>query len=110
MACVMPQYPANDMVIAFNLRADDRFRYGPKCALFVSLLNSFPFDYFARLRVSENLLKNVFQELRAPSPEELLLHPWPDDQLEQLVPQAIRRCLELTYSTWELEPSEKPSM
>jgi hypothetical protein len=93
MACIMPLYPANDMIISLALdgsQSDRAVRY----ALFTALLNSIEFDFIARLKVAENLLKGVLFELPVPSPNLLVT----DKYLEFLLP----RILELSFTNWAL--------
>lgn len=93
MACIMPLYPANDMIVSLTLdgsNSDRAVRY----ALFTALLNSIEFDFVARLKVAENLLKGVLFELPIPSPKLLAT----DKYLEFLLP----RILELSFTNWAL--------
>jgi hypothetical protein len=103
MACIMPEYPANDMIVslAFDV-GRDKSDYSLRCSLFVALLNSIAFDYIARLRVAENLLKGVLFELPAPTPDTFHRTAWPGSTDKWFVKELSRRVIELTYNTWDL--------
>ena len=103
MACIVPGYPANNMIVSLGLTVEDD-SYGVRCGLLVSLFNSFAFDYIARLRVSENLLKGVLFELPAPPPQTFEEFLWPDPENQAFRERALPRILELTYTTWDLQP------
>jgi hypothetical protein len=105
MACVMPGYPANDMIIALGFDANgDSSVYASRCGLFLSILNSIPFDFFARLRVVENLLKGVLFELPVPTLAVLKDATWPGAGPGSFSHQVHSRILELTYTAWDLAP------
>lgn len=82
------------MVVCLNILPDTRKYYTKLCVLFLSLTNSFPFDYFARLRVSENLLKDVLYEMPVVPPRTYT--PILDDFISP-------RVLELTYTAWDMQ-------
>jgi len=100
MACIMPGLPANDMIISFNIKKfRNRFDYACKCLLLLSLFNSIPFDYSARLKVSENLLKSVLYEIPLPIPKNLGYNP---DDISPLAIEIISTAFELTYTSHAL--------
>ncbi len=93
MACIMPPYPSNDMIVSLSFECTDEekpIRY----SVFTALLNSIAFDYIARLKIAENLLKGVLFELPAPTPSMLFNSRY----LEFILP----RVLELSFTNWSL--------
>ncbi|MDD5367872.1 MAG: hypothetical protein PHQ40_02205 [Anaerolineaceae bacterium] len=92
IAAFVPGYPANDALVA--LRVDPLKFPRKQQATFLSVLNSIPFDFLARLRTPGMLLKGVLYELVAPNPD-LLSCP----ELEQFI---IPRVLELSCCSWDM--------
>lgn len=108
MSCIIPAYPANDMIISFGLDTESSdFSYAHMCAFAVSIFNSFPFDYLARLRVSENLLKGVLFELPVPTPKDINNFAWPGSVQTTLARKIIAYIVELTFTSWDLLPFAK---
>ena len=67
----MPAYPCNNLALLLDIKIDDGAEYTKKSLLFLSLLNSFAFDFTARLKMSENLLKSTLWEIAAPTVDEM---------------------------------------
>ena len=95
IGCILPSYPTNNLLLCLSISANTRNEYTELCALFTSLLNSFPFDYLARLRISENLLKGDLYEV--------LVIP-PRTYTATLSNFITSRVLELTYTAWDMQP------
>jgi len=93
MACIMPPYPSNDMIVSLSFECNDEEK-PIRFAIFTALLNSIAFDYIARLKIAENLLKGVLFELPAPTPSMLFNKQY----LEFILP----RVLELSFTDWSL--------
>ncbi len=101
IACMLPKLPSNNLIVSLTTGKDT---IGKDAALLLAVLNSFPADYFARLKISENLLKNVLFEVPMPSsPEFLLAQTWPASN-SSLADGTLSRILELTYTAWDLAP------
>jgi hypothetical protein len=100
IACIAPAVACNNLALILYLDGADRQTYAKKSLLFVTLLDSFVFDFMARLKVSENLLKSTLFEIPAPIPAAFQPHaPHLRSTLEQFV---MLRAAELSCTTWSL--------
>lgn len=87
--------------VAFNYKAPNIVLMGPSLQeraraslLFVTLMNSFPFDYVVRQKFfGANFIKSILLQLAAPSMTEIQRH-------QQFI---LPRALELSYTSWQLE-------
>jgi len=87
--------------VAFNYKAPNIVLMGPSSQeraraslLFVTLMNSFSFDYVVRQKFfGANFIKSILLQLAAPSMTEIQRH-------QQFI---LPRALELSYTSWQLE-------
>lgn len=87
--------------VAFNYKAPNIVLMGPTSQnraraslLFVTLMNSFPFDYVVRQKFfGANFIKSILLQLAAPSMTAINHH-------QQFI---LPRALELSYTSWQLE-------
>jgi len=96
IGCIMPSYPTNNLCLVLNFISRDQLEYTRKLLLFNSIFSSFLFDYVARQKVTENLLKNVLWQLPFPELNEFKNYSVDGETLDKYL---ISRVVSLTVCT-----------